>query len=165
MSFLNMSVESKEFAKRQAALAAAKLVKKGDIVGLGTGSTSAFVIQELGRRTKKEGLKIQCVPSSADSALLAHDAGLLCLPIEKTAEIDISIDGADEIDPERCLLKGRGGAHTREKLIHAMSKRFVLTADISKKVERLGKLFPCTYRDYTKRPQLFAPSPQKSRRL
>ena len=131
-----------EQAKKKAALAAIALVKNGQSVGLGTGSTAAFAIEELGRRVKEEQLKLRCVASSYDSAFLATEAGLSCVPLENISELDISIDGADEIDPQFYLLKGGGASHTREKLMHAMSKRFVLIADSSKKVKVLGQNFP-----------------------
>ena len=139
--------------KKEAALRASSLVEEGQSLGLGTGSTSAFFIEELGRRVQEENLKLSYVAASShDSALLAERAGLSCRPLENTSELDLSIDGADEVDPQCFLLKGAGASHTREKLMHAMSKRFVLIADSSKKVEFLGQNFrvpveilPCAY--------------------
>ena len=129
-------------AKKNAAAAAAALVKNGQSLGLGTGSTAAFAIEELGRRVKEEQLEIACAASSYDSAFLAAKAGLNCIPLENVSELDLSIDGADEVDPQFYLIKGGGASHAREKLMHAMSKRFVLIADASKKVQILGQNFP-----------------------
>ncbi len=127
--------------KKLAGVGAAALVQSGMIVGLGTGSTAAFAIQELGRRVKEEGLLIKCTATSIGSMLLAHRAGLTMLPLSLIDHIDISIDGADEIDPKLNLIKGGGAAHTVEKLVHAMSERFVVVADASKRVTRLGEKF------------------------
>ena len=95
--------------KKEAALAAAALVKSGWKVGLGTGSTTAFVIEELGRRQREEGLEIECVVTSFSSLLLAQKAGLLAHPLQSFERLDMSIDGADEIDPALNLIKGGGG--------------------------------------------------------
>ena len=83
-------------AKKESALMAVALVKSGQSVGLGTGSTAAFAIQELGRRVKEEGLQLLCAASSYDSAFLAAQAGLSCAALENISELDISIDGADD---------------------------------------------------------------------
>ena len=131
-----------ENQKQKVALAAAALVESGQVVGLGTGSTVAYAIKELGRRAKEDGLKIECVSTSFDTSFLAEQASLHCLSLEHLEQVDISIDGADEIDGQFCLLKGGGGSHTREKIVHAMSKRFVVIADSSKRVKRLGERFP-----------------------
>lgn len=127
--------------KKEAALRAAALVESGQKVGLGTGSTAAFAIEELGRRVREEGLKIACYATSFSAAVLAQEAGLTVLPTDTVEEIDISIDGADEIDPRLNLIKGGGAAHTREKIVHALSRRFVVVADVSKLVDRLGSGF------------------------
>ncbi len=128
--------------KKEAAVRAAGLVADGQRVGLGTGSTAAFAIQELGRRAREEGLNIECYATSFSAAALATAAGLRVFPSDSIEEIDISIDGADEIDPHLNLIKGGGAAHTREKIIHALSRRFIVVADVSKQVERLGMGFP-----------------------
>ena len=129
-------------AKKKAALAAIALVKDGQRLGLGTGSTAAFAIKELARRVKEEKLKLTCTASSYDSALLAAELGIDCIPLENISQVDLSIDGADEVDPQFRLLKGGGASQAREKLMHAMSKCFLLIADSSKKVEFLGQKFP-----------------------
>jgi ribose 5-phosphate isomerase A len=128
--------EEKELAGR----AAAKLVNDGDIVGVGTGSTAYFAILALGERVKA-GLKIIGIPTSNGSADLARGVGIPLSTLEQHPEIDIDIDGADEIDPHLNLIKGGGGALLREKVIAAASKKFVVIADSAKLVSTLGK-FP-----------------------
>ena len=128
-------------AKRLAGEAAAALVESGMLVGLGTGSTAAFAIAALGRRAQNEGLQIDCVATSFVSRTLGLEHGLRVLFLDQVSRIDISIDGADEIDSDRNLIKGGGAAHTLEKLVHSMSDRFVVVADLSKRVERLGEKF------------------------
>lgn len=127
--------------KQAVGVRAAGYVQPGQIVGLGTGSTAAFFIQELGRRQAMDGLRITCVATSFSSSVLARQSGLVVLPLESFDHIDISVDGADEIDPGLNLIKGGGAAHTREKLVHAMSSRFIVIADDSKRSSRLGEKF------------------------
>lgn len=127
--------------KEQAALRAASLVKSGQRVGLGTGSTTLFVIRELGRRRREEGLDIECAATSFQSALLAREQNLPLYPLQSFRELDISLDGADEIDPALRLIKGGGAAHTLEKIVHALSRRFIVVVDHTKKVSRLGEKF------------------------
>ncbi len=134
--------EQGEDRKELLAKRAAGLVSSGLRVGLGTGSTAAFVIRELGRRVREEQLSIRCVATSAQSALLAQQVGLAPELLQGFSEVDISIDGADEIDPQCNLIKGGGGAHTLEKLVHALSRRFVVVADPCKLVKRLGEKSP-----------------------
>ena len=131
-----------EEQKKKLGIAAAALVENQQVVGLGSGSTAAYAVVELGRLIKEENLQINCVSTSHDTTLVAHQAGIHCMPLSAIHEIDISIDGADEIDPQFCLLKGGGGAHAQEKLVHAMSKRFVVIAAASKRVTSLGEKFP-----------------------
>jgi len=136
------NVSSNAELKKQAALLAASLVETGQKVGLGTGSTAAFVIEELGRRAREEGLQVECIATSFQSMNLAIVHGLKVFPVQSFGGgLDISIDGADEIDPQLNLIKGGGAAHTLEKLVHVMSGRFVVVADDSKLVERLGTKF------------------------
>lgn len=127
--------------KQVVGVRAAKYVENGNVVGLGTGSTAAFFVQELGRRQAQEGLRITCVATSFSSSVLASQNGLTVLPLESFDSLDISVDGADEIDPSLNLIKGGGAAHTREKLVHAMSRRFIVIADDSKRSSRLGTRF------------------------
>src|SRR6266852_2884723 len=129
-----------EEEKEAAGRAAAKLVRDGDIVGLGTGSTAYFTVVALGERVKA-GLKIIGVPTSVQTADLARQLGIPLTTLDEHPEIDITIDGADEIDPKLNLIKGGGGALTREKVIATASKKMVVVADSGKLVPVLGK-FP-----------------------
>ena len=129
-----------EEEKEAAGRAAAKLVRDGDIVGLGTGSTAYFAVVALGERVK-DGLKIIGIPTSVRTADLARAVGIPLTTLDEHPEIDITIDGADEVDPKLNLIKGGGGALTREKVIATASKNMVVVADSGKVVAVLGK-FP-----------------------
>jgi ribose 5-phosphate isomerase A len=129
-----------EEEKEAAGRAAAKLVRDGDIVGLGTGSTAYFAVVALGERLKA-GLKIIGIPTSVRTADLARAVGIPLTTLDEHPEIDITIDGADEVDPKLNLIKGGGGALTREKVIATASKKMVVVADSGKVVRVLGK-FP-----------------------
>lgn len=126
--------------KELAGRAAAQLVVDGNIVGLGTGSTAYFAVVALGERVKA-GLKIVGIPTSVATAELARAVGIPLSTLDEHPEIDITIDGADEIDPQLRLIKGGGGALLREKIVASSSKRMVVVADSSKLVAALGK-FP-----------------------
>ncbi len=124
--------------KRRAAWAALRYVEPGMIVGVGTGSTVAHFIAALGeRRHDLEG----AVSSSEQSTRLLEERGIRVLDLNATGELELYVDGADECDGERRLIKGGGGALTREKIIAAASRRFVCIIDRSKRVEVLGR-FP-----------------------
>jgi len=123
--------------KLAAALAAVKFVKDGDVVGLGTGSTTTFAIKELGKRVK-EGLKIKAAASSIRTEELAKSLGIEILDLGFLSKIDISIDGADEFTESLDLIKGGGGALFREKIIASLSKNAIIITDASKKVKKLG---------------------------
>ena len=123
--------------KRQAALAAAELVEDGMVVGLGTGSTATFLIEALIARVR-DGLKIHAIATSERSAAQARDGAIRMLTFSDVTNIDIDIDGADEIEPGLGLIKGLGGALLREKIVAAASRRFIVIADDSKLVDRLG---------------------------
>ena len=129
-----------EREKESAGRAAAKLVRDGDIVGLGTGSTAYFAVVALAERMKA-GLKMVGIPTSVRTADLARQLGIPLTTLDEHPEIDITIDGADEIDPQLRLIKGGGGALLREKIIATASKKMVVVADSSKVVRALGK-FP-----------------------
>ncbi|MGA9640258.1 MAG: ribose-5-phosphate isomerase RpiA [Terriglobales bacterium] len=129
-----------EKEKELAGRAAAALVRDGEVVGLGTGSTAFFTMLALGERIKA-GLKIVGIPTSNATADVAREVGIPLATLDQHPEIDIDIDGADEIDPQLRLIKGGGGALLREKVIAAASKRMVVIADSSKLVPALGK-FP-----------------------
>jgi ribose 5-phosphate isomerase A len=129
-----------EEEKEAAGRAAATLVRDGDVVGLGTGSTAYFAIIALGERVK-EGLKIVGIPTSSQTADLARAVGIPLTTLDEHPEIDITIDGADEVDPKLNLIKGGGGALLREKVVASASRKMVVVADSSKIVSTLGK-FP-----------------------
>ena len=115
-------------------------VRNGDIVGLGTGSTAAYAVRFLGERVQA-GLKIRGIPTSIHTRELAIRLGIPLTTLDEVQEIDLTIDGADEIDPELRLIKGGGGALLREKIVASASKRMVVIADSTKRVRILGK-FP-----------------------
>lgn len=127
-------------AKKAAALAAVELIKDGMTVGLGTGSTTEHFITHLAERCRK-GLNIHAVATSERSSIQAKKEGIPIIDINSISSIDIDIDGADEIDTKKRLIKGGGGAAFREKIVACMSKEFVVIADNSKLVEALGS-FP-----------------------
>ena len=119
--------------KRVAAEAAAELVEDGMAVGLGTGSTVAHLLPALAAR----GLELRCVATSIATEESARELGLTVEQFGSLDRLDIAIDGADQIAPDRWLVKGGGGAHTREKIVAAAAERFVVIADSSKPVERI----------------------------
>ncbi len=126
-------------AKRLAALEAVKHVKDGFVVGLGSGSTAAFAIEALGERIKREKLRIFGVPTSYQAFLLAVECGIPITTLDEHPEIDVTIDGADQVTPELWLIKGMGAALVREKIVASASKLNVIIADDKKKVKRLGE--------------------------
>ncbi|WP_293786833.1 ribose-5-phosphate isomerase RpiA [uncultured Pedobacter sp.] len=123
--------------KLSAARAAVKFVKDGDVVGLGTGSTTTFAIIELGKRVK-DGLQIKAAASSIRTEELAKSLGIEVLDLGRLSQIDISIDGADEFTASLDLIKGGGGALFREKIVASLSKNAIIITDSSKKVKKLG---------------------------
>ena len=129
-----------EKEKQAAGRAAAKLVRDGDVVGLGTGSTAYFAVVALGERVKA-GLKIVGIPTSVKTGDLARQLGIPLTTLDENPQIDITLDGADEVDPKLNLIKGGGGALLREKVIATATKNMVVVVDSSKVVSVLGK-FP-----------------------
>ena len=130
-----------EGEKRLAAEAAARLVEDGMVVGLGTGSTVAYLLPALTGR----GLDVRCVASSPATESAARALGLVVesfVGVESPARLDIAIDGADQVDAEGWLVKGGGAAHTREKAVAAATDRFVVIVDSSKLVERVAPPVP-----------------------
>ncbi len=111
-------------------------------VGLGTGSTMAYALEALGRRVREEGLSFSGVATSMATEQAARRLGLPLVTLAEADRLDMAMDGADEIDPQWCLIKGGGGAHTREKIVAAQADRFVVLVDESKVVRRLGSAFP-----------------------
>lgn len=125
--------------KQQVGKAAADLVQSGHVVGLGTGSTAAFMIQFLGERIQAGTLSdIKGIPTSFQASVLAKKYGIPLTTLDEVDRIDIAIDGADEVDPQKNLIKGGGAAHTREKIVDGLAEQFVVVVDSSKLVDALG---------------------------
>jgi ribose 5-phosphate isomerase A len=129
-----------EDQKQAAARASLEFIRDGMLVGLGTGSTSECFIRLLGERVQA-GLKIRALPSSNRARQLAEELAIPLTGFEEVQEIDIYVDGADEVDPQLRLIKGGGGALLREKIVASAAKQFVVIIDSSKQVPMLGK-FP-----------------------
>ena len=123
--------------KRQAAAEALRLVEPGMRLGLGTGSTAAHFVELLGARVKA-GLDVLCVPTSEATRVQAAGLGIPLTTLDETPTLDLTVDGADELDNELRLIKGGGGALLREKIVAAASARLVIIADASKRVATLG---------------------------
>jgi ribose 5-phosphate isomerase A len=132
---VNVSVDDE---KRLAAEAAAQLVESGMLVGLGTGSTVAHLLPAIAAR----GLEIRCVSTSVATEDQARSIGIGVEEFDRIDRLDIAIDGADQIAPGGWLVKGGGGAHTREKIVAAAADRFVVIADSTKPVEAIGSPIP-----------------------
>jgi ribose 5-phosphate isomerase A len=126
--------------KEAAARASLQFVHDGQVVGIGTGSTAAYMIQGLGERVQA-GLKIVGIPTSERTRQMAQDLGIPLTTLDENPQIDVTIDGADEFDPQLNLIKGGGGAMLREKIVASVSKQLVIVADAGKQVTMLGK-FP-----------------------
>lgn len=127
--------------KLQAASKALELVEAGMTVGLGSGSTATLWIKLLGEKVRDHGFKIRAIASSQDSEKLGRSYGIPFVSFEECTTIDLTIDGADEIGPGLILIKGGGGKLLREKIVASATKKFIVIADGSKVVEKLGK-FP-----------------------
>ena len=128
--------------KELVAYQAARLVEDGMLVGLGTGSTANYFIEELARRKNEEGLQVSAVSSSVISAIKAQSLGLPLVAMEHVTSLDLYVDGADEVTPDMTLLKGRGSDLVREKLLARAADRFLVLVDQSKLVSRIGEKFP-----------------------
>lgn len=131
-------VNPADAAKQAAAEAAVGLVQDGMKLGLGTGSTAVHMVHALAARVKAEGLTLRCAATSDATADLARSLGLAVEPLDAIGRLDMTLDGADEVDPDLNLIKGGGGAMTREKIVAAASDRMVVIADPLKVVECLG---------------------------
>ncbi len=127
--------------KQLVAIQAATYVKDGMLIGLGTGSTANYFIEELARRQRDEGLKISTVASSTVSANMAQALHLPIIALEHISYIDLYVDGADEITPDMTLLKGRGSDLVKEKLLAKAATQFIVVADESKLVSHIGQNF------------------------
>ena len=126
--------------KEAAARASLRFVKDGQVVGLGTGSTAAYFIRLLGERVN-DGLRIRGIPTSERSQELAGSLGIPLTTLDECQEIDLTVDGADEVDEQLRLIKGGGGALLREKIVASATKQLVIVADATKRVPVLGR-FP-----------------------
>jgi|SRR5277367_4386936 len=134
----NPSIINQE--KEAAGRAGVSYVHDGNVVGLGTGSTAAYAVKFLGERVEA-GLKIRGIPTSTGTRDLAASLNIPLTTFDEVQQIDVTLDGADEFDPELNLIKGGGGALLREKVVASASRKVVILADASKQVEKLGK-FP-----------------------
>ncbi len=126
--------------KEAAARASLRFVKDGQVVGLGTGSTAAYFIRLLAEEVKR-GLRVRGIPTSDRSRELAENLGIPLTTLDECQAIAVTVDGADEVDPQLRLIKGGGGAMLREKIVASATKQLVIVADASKQVPMLGK-FP-----------------------
>jgi ribose 5-phosphate isomerase A len=125
-------------AKKRAALEAVTLVAEGQVVGLGTGSTAYYAIEELGRRIREDGLNVRGISTSEESTSLAERFGVPLTSLNKHPRVDVAIDGADQVDGELNLIKGMGGALTREKIVDSTARSFIVIVDRTKVTKRLG---------------------------
>ncbi|HEY4354280.1 MAG TPA: ribose-5-phosphate isomerase RpiA [Acidobacteriaceae bacterium] len=128
-------------AKALVAQRAVEFVEDGMNVGLGTGSTATLFIRALGERVQQQGLRIRCVASSDASHALAESLGMDVTTLFELPELDVYIDGADEVAPGLALIKGGGGALLREKIVASSARKFIVVADSTKLVKHLGR-FP-----------------------
>ena len=127
-----------ETAKRMAGVQAAQMAKSGWVIGLGTGSTAYYAVEELGRLMRDDGLLITGIPTSNAAELQARAIGIPIKTLNDIERIDLAIDGADQVDGGKNLIKGLGGAHTREKIVASFAEVFVVVVDESKMASRLG---------------------------
>ena len=134
-------MENLDTFKELAARATLDYVKDGYVVGLGTGSTAGHMIRALGEKVRA-GMKLRGVPTSQETAALAKQAGIPLLEADNRWEIDVAIDGADQVDPQFNLIKGGGGALLKEKIVAASAKQFIVVVDHTKQVPVLGGSFP-----------------------
>ena len=127
--------------KKAAGVRAADMIKDGMTVGLGTGSTAAHMVNRLAERIKTEGLNVVGVSTSWSTTLQCRSLGIPLKEMGEVSHLDMVIDGADEIDDQRNLIKGRGAAHLLEKIVASMTDNYVIIADSGKKVSKLGEKF------------------------
>ncbi|VVB56623.1 Ribose-5-phosphate isomerase A [uncultured archaeon] len=134
-----------ETAKFAAAQEALKYVPASMSIGLGTGSTSSLFIQLLAEHARKNNLQLKCTATSKKSEELAKSLGLNVVELGQLDSIDLAVDGADQVDSRRRLIKGYGGAHTREKVVEYATKRLLIISDHSKKSKKLDKPVPVEF--------------------
>ncbi|MGM0771884.1 MAG: ribose 5-phosphate isomerase A [Halobacteriota archaeon] len=136
--------------KQAAGIAAAKLVEDGMVIGLGTGSTTAFAIEEVGRRVREEDLNVLAVVTSYQAEMFAIEAGVPLTSLAEHPVLDLAIDGADQVDANLNVIKGGGAAHTREKVVANSAIRFIVVADDSKMSEKLDHFVPVEVLPYAR---------------
>lgn len=136
-----MTIHDLDGFKKAAALKAVEFVCDGMVIGLGTGSTARHLVIALGERVRA-GLRLRGIATSQETAILAREAGISLLESEHRWELDVAIDGADQVDPEFNLIKGGGGALLKEKIVAASAKQFIVMVDYTKQVSMLGGSFP-----------------------
>jgi len=135
-------VDWREGAKKRAALEAVKHVQEGFIIGLGSGTTVAHAVQEIGEKVRQEGLRVLGVPTSYQVLRLAVSCGISLTTLDEHPQLDLTIDGADQVDGKLNLIKGMGGALMREKIVASATKQLVIVVDETKLVEKLGMNHP-----------------------
>jgi len=128
----------REDARKRAALEAVKHVKNGYAVGLGSGSTASYAIQEIGKVIRQKNWRILGVPTSHQAFLLAVDCGIPITTLNEHSRLDLTIDGVDQVDSDLNMIKGMGGALTREKIVASASKQNIIVADETKLTKKLG---------------------------
>lgn len=139
---MNTTADTVKLMKQEVGKAAAARVKSNSIVGLGTGSTTAYAIESIGDRLAKgEITNIVGIPTSFQAEVLAKQYNIPLTTLDAVDHIDIAIDGADEVDPNKNLIKGGGAAHTREKVVDTLAKEFIVVVDGGKLVDKLGSTF------------------------
>lgn len=139
----NNGVSLQDRLKKEAGISAVDLIESGMVLGLGTGTTARFALEEIGKRCKDGRLKnIVGIPSSLDTDKRARELGIPIVTFDEKQELDITIDGADEVDPQLNLIKGGGGALLREKVLAQSSLRNIMIVDESKLSPKLGTHWP-----------------------
>lgn len=129
-------------AKKAVGEHVASMISSGMTLGVGTGSTAAMAIEALGHRIREEGLQVKGVATSFAAERLARQHGIQLSTLDETPDLDLAFDGADEVDPAFVLIKGRGAAQTREKIVASRARQFVVLVDESKIVDELGHRMP-----------------------
>jgi ribose 5-phosphate isomerase A len=142
---------NKETGKRQAGTAAAEMIKNDMVIGLGTGSTVLYAMEIISKRVR-EGLRVQGVPTSYQAAIRAHEFGIPLTSLGEYPTLDYAIDGADQVDPSLCMIKGRGAAHLREKCVAAAAGRFIVVIESGKLVKTLNTAVPVEVLPFAVRP-------------
>ncbi|NNE35156.1 MAG: ribose-5-phosphate isomerase RpiA [Rhodothermales bacterium] len=136
------TTQERDTAKAAVGRAVADLVTDGMVIGVGTGSTATKAIEAIGERIRSEALVVQGVPTSFASEQLARQQGITIASLDSIEALDLAFDGADEVDPQLQLIKGRGAAQSREKVVAKAARSFLVLVDDSKLVDQLGTKFP-----------------------